>query len=382
MASQRVPIPYFVGGTHRLFSHQANPERCVNLFPETIRRGSKAERYLRPTEGLVPFVELDSVDTSAFLYQEGRLFACCGTGFYEIYDNGTWVKRGTIAYDGTKATMSTSGASGTAGLVGHQICVTSGGALYIYDTISHAFTQPAAFSAIVIEMNEFADGYFLALARNRRAIYYSGLYAGTSWTTGTDYLERSWGSDNVSFIKRSGRQLWMVGTQTSEVWADVGNATKPWAPIQGVFLDTGCLARYTGVRDGETLCWLTQHEHGGASLVRANGYQPQQISTYGIDTIVQSIETLGGLNAAEGFVHEHAGHKFYWLQVGGLPTSLVFDFTEQEWHERAMWDYTQGRYTRHTGRSHTYAYEQHYMGVSDSGVIYRMDFDYLTDGLL
>jgi len=379
---RRVPVPLFVGGTHRLFTGQANPERCINLFPETIRRGAKAERHLRPTEGLVPFCQLDTTDTSELFYQDGRLFACCGEGFYEIFSNGTWTLRGTIGYDGTKATMCTNGASGTAGTLGHQIVIVSGGTLHLYDTISNAFSTPAAFSAITIEMCEFADAYFLALARNRRKIYYSALFDGSSWTTGSAYIERSWGSDNIAFIKRSGRQLWTVGTQTFEVLADVGNANNPWAPIQGVFGDIGTVARYTGVRDGESICWLTQGQHGGASLVRANGYTPQRISTYSMDAILGSTQLIGGLNDAEGFIHEHQGHKFYWLQLAALPTTLVFDFTEEEWHERAMWSYTTGQYVRHTGRSHVYAYENHYLGVRDSGVIYRMDFDYLTDGLL
>lgn len=373
MAYQRIRVPGFAGGTDRLISDQASRSRTINWFPETAKGSVKNERYLRPSEGLEPKINTTSVDTTSLFYQDGRAFAVSGVVFGEFFANGTFIEHGTVEYDGTKATMASNGSAGG------QVCVCSGGKVYIFSLIDDSFVE-VDFGVIEVAMVEFMDGYFFALRRNSRQVYYSELEDGLIWDFTFGLFERSWGSDNVAFIKRAGRQLWVVGYLTTEIWADVGDANVPFAPIQGAFIDKGCIAPFTGQRDGETISWLSQDERGGGEVVRATGYHPESISSYSIATMVQAPTNV--LANAEAFVHQIQGHVFYWLYVEGLSTTPVFDFIEKTWSERAIWDKVNGVYLPHVARAHIYAFEKHWVGTRSTGVIYEMSPVYKTDRLV
>lgn len=364
---ERAPVSTFVGGTNLLVSRQMSNERTINLFVETTRGGGKVASGFRAAEGIEPYATVaGSVDTSALLSQDGRAFSATGTVFAEILSGGTTITRGTIAYDGSKATIVSNGSAG------QQVGVCSAGIFYVFDLLTSAFVQVADFQSnnVVVAMIEFMDGYVFALQRNSRRVYYCALEDMLTWDFTFGYLERSWGSDNVSFIKRSGRQLWFVGTLTSEVWADNGDADIPFAPIQGAFLDVGCIAPFSGCRDGETITWLSQDERGGGLVVRATGYDPKEESHYGVVSLIQQPEN--DLASAECFVHQITGHTFYWLYIPGMETTLVFDFGEQVWCERAMWNKAFAHWEPHVARCHCYAFEKNLVGVRTTGVIYEI----------
>lgn len=387
--ADRIPVPRFVGGTGRLSAGVVSRERTINRVIQSAQGfGGKIERFMRKRPGLSPFAEVDDTDSSAFFYQDGVLYNCCGTTFSEVLDNGTTVVRGTITYDASRmATMVGTGNVAQVGSGKTQVCIcSSAGDVYVYDTTTAVFTHvdftdPVTGNPIVVSMIEYMDGYFLALALNTRRVYYSAIENALTWDFTFGYFERSWGSDNIMFIKRSGRQLWVVGSKSTEVWADTGNQNDPFAPIQGALLDIGCLADYTGQRDGETITWLYQSELGGGLVVRASGYQPQNISTYPVALMLEQPLTVGQLRSCEAFTHEMDNHRFYQLHVPVIDTTPVFDFTESEWCEWAMWIWQQAIFEPHIARCATYAYERHLVGVRESGIIYEQSFDFFDDGI-
>lgn len=383
MASSRVAIARFVGGSNVLRPSAISNERTINLFREsTLGFGGKTDRWLKPVEGIEAHASVTDIDTNCLFYQDDHLYFVCGQTFGEVLDGGTTVYLGTVSESELNpATMCSNGSAG------HQVMITSGGLVYIYDQDSTAFTHiDMGDDEGQILMGEFMDGYFFAQVAFSRRVRFSALEDGTSWDP-LDVFERSWGSDNISFIKRSGRQLWIVGTKTSEVWADNGGALLPFAPIQGVFLDMGSIASFSGQRDGTSLIWLSQDERGGGLVVRANGYTPQEISTYAVDFKIQAQarppnDESVGMGRAEAFVHQIEGHVFYWIQVPGLDTTPVFDLVEQEWHERAMWLPLEARWIPHLARCHAFAFERHFIGVRSSGIIYELSAAFMDDGLL
>ncbi len=376
MPPQRIRVPRFIGGTNLLISRQMSDERTINLFQETTRGGGKVEKGLRPSEGMRQHAVVNATDTSAAFSQDGRAWTVTGTVLAEIFADGSVIERGTVDYDGTKATMASNGSAG------HQLGVCSAKKLYVLDLDTNVFTLVADFQSnnVDVRMIEFMDGYLFALQEDTRRVYYSALEDMLTWDFTFGYLERSWGSDNISFIKRAGRQLWFVGTLTSEVWADNGNAEIPFAPIQGAFLDIGSCAPFSGVRDGATITWLSQDERGAGMVVRAAGYDPEQVSTPAIATMIQLENS--DLSTSEAFVHQIGGHQFYWLYVPGLDTTPVFDFLEGIWSERAMWNKVYGIWEPHVARCHMYAFQKNLVGVRDNGVIYHLSPDYKDNVLI
>jgi hypothetical protein len=391
--AERVAVPRFVGGTGRLAINQPSQtsrERTINRVVQSTQGfGGKVEKRLRGRPGLTAFASIaGQIDTSALQYQDGVAFCCTGTSFSQIFDDGGTVPIGTITYNASfKATMVAAGSVSSGDGSTQVMIVSSAGDVYVYDTATAVFTNipfidPVSGNPFPVAMCEFMDGYFLAQRLNSRRVYYSALEDATTWDFTFGYFERSWGGDNISFIKRSGRQLWVVGTKTSEVWADSGNQNDPFAPIQGALLDIGCIAKYTGQRDGETITWVNLSEHGGGLVVRANGYQPQEVSTYPISLMLQQVDTIGFLSLCEAYVHQTEGHRFYQLHVPIIDTTPVLDFSESEWVEWAMWNTAQAIWEAHIGRCQAYAFERQLIGVRNSGIIYEQSFNVYSDGIV
>src|SRR5262245_24087218 len=247
-------IENFIGPSNTLASRNAAPDQSVNVYEEVVPPGvGKGKTWLRSAPGLTPFASISgSTGTSTEVWaQDGRMFAIVGDMFVEVFVDGTWISYGTVA---TSIEIVPSFSSN--GTAGHQIFITSGLNGYIFDTIANTLTLIADvdFPQGEAQFGEFMDGYFIVLIHDSRAFQISALENGLSWDA-LDVAERSEGSDNLTSMRRSHREIWLLGTKTGEVWYDNGDADFPFAPIQGVFIEQGCPLPGVLNRIANTVIW-------------------------------------------------------------------------------------------------------------------------------
>lgn len=373
-------LPGAVGGSDLLQASRANAARTINFFPETIRgQGAKTDKWLKPTPGMIPFATIVGADGAVRgeFQQDGRMFTVVGTGFYEVFTDGSYTKYGTVTDDGGYASFASNGTAG------FQVMVVVTGLGYIFDLLANTFTAITDPDFITFpRMVDFMDGYFIVSQTNTRAFQISALEDGTSWDA-LDVAERSEGSDSLVALIRSHREIWLLGSKTSEVWYDNGDALFPFAPVQGVFIEHGAAAPFAVIRINETLIWLEVSELGNGTVVMANGFNPSQISTY---TIALEIQQGFDLTACVGWGYQEDGHSFYVLLTPGatspFDTSKCLDLTEGEWHERATWNATTCRWEQHRGRCHAFCFGKHLVGDRLTGTIYDMSTAYFDETLV
>jgi len=368
----RVTAPGFLGPTNELQAYTAEAERTINLYLEKIAPGvSKTDRWLRNTPGLRPYVVLPSSPVRGLFEQDGRAFAVGGTTFYEL-TGASATSKGTMATDQYLASICSNGSAGG------QIMVTSGGSGYIFDLNSGSFgaISDPDFPANV-RMCEFLDGYFIVSVANSRNWQISALEDGTSWDA-LDVAERSIASDNIVSLIRRSRELWFLGTHTSEVWYDAGDPLFPFMPTGNTLIEHGSAGPFTVQRIANTLVWCDQNVLGQGLVVIANGYTPERISTYSIDVFARqaSIAAAGDLTTAVGWSYQENGHEFYALMIPAAQSTLCTDLTlPGMWHERA-------RGTCDTAlvpsvvNTHMFAFGKHLVGDRFSGAIYEQSLDY------
>lgn len=371
----RVVLP-LVGPSNRIRS--VNLGRSINLLAERATPGNpKVPSYLRKRPGrqLALSTGEEHYQSGTFFYQDGRWFAISQTQFLELFVDDeavvTSTSRGTVNYDGlSPATICSNGSAG------NQLFITAGSLGYTFDLNTNVLAQitDPDFPANV-SMGEFFGGYFLVLVRDSRQFRWSALEDGTSWDP-LDVAERSWGSDNIAFLKRQNTQIWLGGTKTSEVWQASGDITV-FAPIGGALLEFGCVAGGSCVRFGNTLAWLSQDERGGGQVIKADGYDPSKISVYAIDTQIQA--GAGQLGTAVGIAMQIDGHDFLLFQIDPLRTTPTFDLAQGEWHDWAIWNPTTCRYDLDVTACHAYAFERHYIGDRRTGAIYEVSFAFYDD---
>lgn len=378
----RVSVRGFLGPSNRLASITADAEVTYNWILEPTDPATDPIRAVwgRPRPGLSPFTTgLNGFIRALLVLDDGdteRAFAVAGSGFYEIFADGTATFYGSV----THATSNAASIS-TNGTAGGQVFIVSDGDGYIFDLNINTLTQitDPDFPSDA-RMGEFLDGYFLVLVNNSRSFQWSALEDGTSWDA-LDIAERSTAADNINAFLRVGRTLSLGGTRTSEPWYDQGDVNNPFAPIQGTLVNQGVLGPYTLQRVGEQAMWLGKNENGDGVVMRGDhSLSGTPVSPPAVNQELQNRVSPGD---ARGWFAQVEGHGFYVLTIPGeLDASWVYDLLTNRWVKWAHWNSTTCVFEQFRGVCHMFAFGKHLVGDFQTGTIYELSFDNLTDELV
>lgn len=366
----RVELSNFIGSFYQSQAVTADDERTINFYPERIESpGAPVRLALYPTPGVTKLSEAANGAGRAHYFIDNREFSVIGTTLYEIDINGTMTSRGTVALNGNPATISSNGDGGG------QLFITSGGNGYIFTLSTNTLTQVAALNGIAT-MGDHLDGYFLALDSAVSKLYISALLDGLTWSTGTDFAQRSIAPDPWIAMKVVSRNIWLFGEQTSEVWYNSGAASFPFTAHPSGFVPYGCAAAFSPQVLGREIIWLSTSRLGAVQVSRAAGFTPETISSYPVQA---RIGTYATRSDAVGDVYQEDGHSFYILSFPTQGVTWCWDSETQQWHERGTWVVADNAYTALRPRYHAYAFNEHRMLDSDTGALYRMASSISTD---
>lgn len=343
----------------------------MNWFVELATGTPKAKSWLVPTPGLDPFVVLGAGPVRALFAEEGRCFAVGGGHFYEILASQNFVHLGEVGMDGRSASISSNGSDG------HQIFIVSNGDGFIFDLVSGDFTPiiddgfPRPCS-----MGAFVDGYFLALQAQSDRFQISALENGLVWDA-LDVAQVSQTTGIVRALVPVHRNVWLLGSSLTTVWADIGDADFPFAPIPGAFIEQGIGSLFGWAIVDNALVWHGQNENGARIAFLARGYEPQRISTHAVEQAWAEFPTMQDVVC---WSYADRGHPFVCFYIPAAETTWVYDMATQAWHERALWDPTALVWTPHLARNHAFAFERHLVGDRSSPAVYHLDADTHMDG--
>src|SRR6185436_19586265 len=252
------------------------------------------------------------------------------------------------------------------GTAGDQIAISAGGNGYIYDLTADTLTLIADPDFLTpVYMVVFIDGYFVWLVALTRKFFWSALEEGLVYDP-LDVAEVSRTADNLVFMAQSHRQLWLVGQQTADVWADIGSGAI-FAPATGGFIEQGAVAPFGVANVDNTLMWLGANAKGHGIVYRADGYTPKRISDASVEYRLSKADRL---DSAIAWSYQDNGKEFYILYVPGMAgtgfdTTFVYDVTTGVWHERALWvgpGLADTDFVSHLGRNHCFAFGEHFVG--------------------
>jgi hypothetical protein len=364
------PIPNFVGGSFPPYANVQGLYRSVNWYPEAAQRTGSVASLIN-TPGYSLWLDLPSGPGRGIFYQDGRAFAISGPLFCEIFPQQTFVVRGVVNVDANPGSISSNGNE-----QGHQIFIVSGGSGYIFDLLTSAFTDVSTqtefpFPAV---SGFYLDGYFGAIRQNSPQFSLSNLFDGTLWNIsqgGTQQLSLT--VDDIQNGAAINGKVWFVGSKNTEVWADIGAADFPLAPIPGTLPRWGTAAVYSLAAIDNALMCVGSNDDGSLEVIRADGYDWKVVSTPSISNLLRRAPSVAG---ARAWAYSQQGHAFYLLYVPGLETTPVYDVTTDLWHERGLYDQKYMRYVPDLGVAHAYAFGKHLVQDRQSGAIYEMSLDH------
>ena len=368
-------FPGFIFGSNTVQAASQDAERTVNLFVERAQaRGSRnPEGSLLSTPGFNAWSSgVTDVGTRGMVVAAGRLFAVVGGGFWEFSSTGVGTRHGAVASDSNPAQLVYNGT------VGGQLGIASGGSIYSFTLSSNTFAGPH-FGSVTTTMLNFADGYGLAFAQGTGRVYLSTLNDVTSWSAGT-FFQRSKFPDpwQTMFVDANGL-IWMVGSETFEVWYNTGTGTQPWAVLSGLYGRWGIEAPFAYSVSSLGQYWLGRSPDGGVIPVATRGSVPQPIGTYAVETAMEGYRRSGSITNAELLVYHDRGHTSPVFSFPNQNASWGYDVEGQAWAERGQWDAASQQYKAWAPRCHADCFNKHLVGDRTTGTIWQMDTSYSTD---
>lgn len=380
MAPTRIPLQ---GGMYQARSVIASAQRCVNLYPEANSEGAPFPFTMQLTPGLTQLISGPGlVHRCAFTASNGELYEVIGSTVY--FTSSLWVRTtlGTITPGTNSVSMSDNG------LAILLVDGTQNG--YTIDLTTHSFAAVAGQAGAFYGADrvDFVDTFFI-LNRPGTNQWYTSLSNVTfANLTGTvspgataaafdplDIAAKSGNPDPIQGVIVMHREPWLIGTETTEVWYDAGNANFPFAELPGVFIEHGCSAKYSIAKQDLNTYWLSQDRQGRCMVFTGNQYAAKRISTHAIE---QQIQQYSNPTDAIGFTYQQLGHTFYVLTFPSGDATWVYDVSQGLWHERT-WTDSDGLEHRIRANDCAYAYGSVVVGDWQTGALYLWDINNYTD---
>lgn len=199
-------------------------------------------------------------------------------------------------------------------------------------TVDNVSIQDTSSGFVSASSVTFIDGYFaVSRAPNSGIFQISGLYNGFAWNS-LDFATAESSPDNLLRVINVSGQLWLCGTETTEIWANTGSLGFPFQRVSGAKIEQGVLSAYASISLDNSLFWIGKNREGFGIVFRADGFSPQRISTEAIELYIQSAPDPSTLKM---MTYQDMGHTFLMVTGGGMKTALAFDLATQLWHERA-----------------------------------------------
>lgn len=354
-----------LGSAYVARSVNAADNRMVNLFPEVVPEGGKQPAFLQRAPGLTLLATLGTGPIRG-QWQFGNYgYAVSGNTLYKIDSNWSAVAKGTVAGSGPVSMADN----------GTQLFIAANPQGYIYNAQTDVFqqiTDPDFPGAVTVG---YIDGYFVFNEPNSQKIWVTSLLDGTQ-VDPLEFASAEGSPDGVVSVFVDHREVWVFGTNSTEVWYDAGQLDFPLARIQGAFNELGCAAPYSVAKMDNQIYWLGKDARGQGMVYRAAGYIGQRISTHAIEWQMQE---YADLSDAVGYTYQQDGHSFYVLNFPTANTTWVFDVATGAWHERAS--FANGQFNRHRGNSQMFFNGQNVIGDYQNGKIYAFDLTvYADDG--
>jgi len=358
----------FIGPSYESRARKSDAEKCINLYVEVDEGHGASPMVLLGTPGLKKFCTLTDTPLRGLWGFDTGLYAAAGGTLFRIFPDGSLATIGTFPP-----------ALGPVQFFpnGNQLFFTSGGNGYISDNAGISQVIPAITAA-------FLDGYFIAQQPGKN-IQISGIYEGRSWDP-ADYAVKEGYPDPIVAILADHEQLWLFGSQKTEVWYDSGAANFPFQRIPGAYIEQGCIAQSSPASLDNSVFWLGGDSRGAGIVWRAMGYAPARVSNHAVEEQIRKYSLTSTIRDAIGYAYQEGGHSFYRLDFPSADHSWCYDVATGMWHERGSWDLVHGTYHAQLARYHAFTMGQHFVGgggqvfdVTRNTNVYAQSLDYFDE---
>ena len=390
----RIPL---LSGAYSARGVIANAQRCVNLYPEVGQEQASIYQQQGNAQSPTPVAHyqcpgtvllgqvVGSTDGWRGLYEasNGALYGVNGDGVY--YIPNTWVPQllGIIQRAGTYPNQPLVSFTDN----GIDVMFADGGpegysinlATNVMTTLNAATNGDSlGYGFVGAGMVDYLDSFVIGTIPGTNQ-FFSSLSNELVFEP-LQVASKTGFPDPLQGLCVAQRNIWLIGTQTSEVWANTGDPLFPFTIITNAYVEHGCEAVSSIVKAEESVLWLSKDRRGAPRVLRTSGYSVQKVSTFAIEN---EWNTYPKLDDAVAFAYQQEGHVFYRITFpsarDGKGATWAYDLATSQWHEPLYMLPTDNDLYRHRGNCHAYAYGVNVVGDYQNGNLYHLDLDTHTD---
>jgi len=368
------------GGSYVARSASVSVQRVLNLYPEPLPQvqGEPVSFAYYPTPGLETVAISSGPCRGAYQSTQGHALFVMGDTVLSLSPGGQTTTIGTISAGSAPVRVADNGTTlfivdGTAS--GGWYCampkkIGSGE----FGTLTQ-ISDDAFYGSQTIAL---CDTFFLFVNPDTTNWYTSPAQFTDEATTPFDSLyvaSAATSMGTIIAIEVVGQTIWLFARNQVEFWYDAGAADFPFQRIQGVTVESGCVAPYSVTRVPTTqatpnggVFWLGSDRSGMARVYLGQQSAAVPVSNFTVDAAIQN---MGDVSGAVGNLYQQDGHVFYVLTVPGQTSSWVYDLTTELWHERCATGSTGGE-DQIRPLFWCQAYGNVYAGDRENGAIYKV----------
>ena len=357
------PLKGFCGPTGVERSPFVACDRLINFYLQEASN-QKGVYSLLSMPGLRPVATLPSGPVRGlYISTVGRVFAATSTSLYEVFAGWSFLARGTIPTGTTPVSFTDDG---------RHVVMSAQGTGLAYELATDTLTTIAPGDpALTFGQLAYLDGRILTNQPGTRFFWYSDILNATSWPALNFYAAEG-RPDPLVTLYVDHREMWLFGSQSTEIWYSTGDALSPFARNQSVFLEQGIETPWSVDATDNTVFWLGGTARGEGPAWTARGYSPVRISTHAMESAMAGMLTVGDCVT---WAARHGGHAWVVYDFPSGGQTWAFDTATSAWMELVALA-EDGSFLPYPCNQHCSAFGEHLFGHRATGELFVWDPDY------
>lgn len=309
-------------------------QSCINLYPFNAEtKGPLSQGGLMRTPGMAQTDTLGSGPGRGFYKDRktNKLYAVSGNSLYSKTNIATNTSLGTIEGSG-RVSMAFNGVT---------LCIiVPGGKGYFY-TISSGLVEIT--DVIFTDFQAQQGGVTSVCLKDNRFIYTTDeeFFIGSVATTNNgqnfdalDFEDAEVQSDPIVRCMTIKNELYIFGSETIELYQNVGGSSFPYTRIPGATIDRGIKSRFGIIEFDDSFLFLGNGTTEQPSIWKGASGAALKISTSAIDTVIQSY-TDAELSTVTTWAYTENGGFFVGFTFPN--ETFVYDATASANQQRPIW---------------------------------------------
>jgi hypothetical protein len=357
------PIPV-IGGSYADDTRPWTNQDCCNwLLVKAEQEGTRSQAILRSPPGLKEFISFGAGPHRGARNVEGKLFVVADTHLYQIISATEVLQLGEIP---GRSIVSMSHNQITNG---NQLVIATGADGYCYNTVTQVFEKITDDAFPGSRVFDYINSLIIGIEPQRRFFFNSDLADALAYNDIERY-ESEASPDRLVTLIVSHLEVWVFNQKTTEVFDNTSDPTSIANHIlfvnKRVAIDLGAASAHSVVTLDNAIFVVGSDGSG----YRMDGYTPVRITTHAIEQAWARCD----LSKCFCFTWSDRGHKVWYIT---FPDGFTwgYDCSSGEWHRRASVGRDRWRLNTMVEWNGDW-----YGGSYNSGMFYKLDWDYMMEG--